>query len=103
MNGSSKRRMKIGMLFGLMFSRRARQAMKHMKRLKGMIGMVDATADNEIACGEAYRLLDEYADMLLRGEDPGVLFPQVKHHLEICMDCREELEMLLSALQANTG
>ena len=95
--------MKLGMLFSLMFSRRARQAMKHMKRLKGMIGMVDATADIEIACEEAYRLLDEYADMLLRGEDPGVLLPQVKHHLELCMDCREELEMLLSALQANTG
>jgi hypothetical protein len=103
MNGSSKRRMKLGMLFKLMFSRRARQAMKHMTRIKGMINMVDATAESEIACEEAYRLLDEYADMLLRGEDPGALLPHVKHHLELCMDCREEFEMLLTALRATTG
>jgi hypothetical protein len=103
MNGSSKGRMKVGMLFKLMFSRRARRAMKEMMRLKGMIKMVDATADIELACEEAYRLLDEYADMLLRGEDPEVLLPQVKHHLEMCMDCREEFEMLLSALRATTG
>jgi hypothetical protein len=95
--------MKIGMMFKLMFSRRARRAMNQMARLKGMINMVDATADIEIACEEAYRLLDEYADMLLRGEDPGILLPQVKHHLEICMDCREEFEMLLAALRTTTG
>jgi hypothetical protein len=103
MKGSSKGRMKIGMIFKLMFSRRARRAMKEMVRLKGMINMVDATADIELACEEAYRLLDEYADMLLRGEDPEILLPQVKHHLEMCMDCREEFDMLLSALRATTG
>jgi hypothetical protein len=103
MNGTSKRKMKLGMMFKLIFSRRARKAMKQMARIKGMINMVDATADIEIACEEAYRLLDEYADMMLRGEDPGALLPQVKHHLDLCMDCREEFEMLLSALRATTG
>jgi hypothetical protein len=77
--------------------------MKQVARLKGMIHMVDSTVDIEIACEEAYRLLDEYADMLLRGEDPQVLLPQVKHHLEMCMDCREEFEVLLGALRATTG
>ena len=91
------------MMFKLIFSRRARKAMKQMARIKGMINMVDATADIEIACEEAYRLLDEYADMMLRGEDPGALLPQVKHHLDLCMDCREEFEMLLAALRATTG
>ena len=91
------------MMFKLIFSRRARKAMKQMARIKGMINVVDATADIEIACEEAYRLLDEYADMMLRGEDPGALLPQVKHHLDLCMDCREEFEMLLSALRATTG
>ena len=103
MNKPSKDRMKIGMLFKLMFSPRARRAMKEMARLKGMINMVDATAEIELACEEAYRLLDEYADMLLRGENPEVLLPQVKHHLEMCMDCKEEFEMLLAALRATTG
>jgi hypothetical protein len=103
MNGSSKRGMRFGILFKLMFSRRARNAMKQTARIKGMIKIINATGDSEIACEEAYRLLGEYADMLLRGEDPGALLPQVKHHLEMCMDCREELEMLLSALRSTTG
>jgi len=67
-----------------------------------MIHMVDATAEIEIACEEAYRLLDQYADMVLRGEDPAALMPRVKHHLEMCMDCREEFEVLLEALRETT-
>jgi hypothetical protein len=93
---------KIGMLLKLLFFRRTRRAVKEIERLKRMIHMVDSTADIEIACEDAYRLLDEYADMLLRGEDPVALLPQVKHHLEMCMDCREELDVLLAALQATT-
>ena len=91
---------KLGMLLKLLFLRRTRRAVKEIERLKRMIHMVDSTADIEIACEEAYRLLDEYADMLLRGEDPVKLLPQVKHHLEMCMDCREELDALLAALRA---
>jgi hypothetical protein len=94
---------KLGMLLKLLFLRRTRRAVKEIERLKRMIHMVDSTADIEIACEEAYRLLDEYADMLLRGEDPVKLLPQVKHHLEMCMDCREELDVLLAALRASTA
>jgi len=94
---------KLGTLLKLLFLRRTRRAVKEIERLKRMIHMVDSTADIEIACEDACRLLDEYADMLLRGEDPANLLPQVKHHLEMCTDCREELEVLLEALQATTG
>ena len=94
--------MKIGTMIKLMFSRRARRAMREAMRLKGMITMVDATAETEIACEEAYRLLDEYTDMVLRGEDPEAILPQVKHHLEMCMDCQEEFEALVAALRATT-
>jgi len=94
---------KLGMLIKLLFLRRTRRAVEEIERLKRMIHIIDSTADIEIACEEAYRLLDEYADMLLRGEDPAALLPQVKHHLEICMDCREELDVLLAALRATTG
>lgn len=94
---------KLGMLIKLLFLRRTRRAVEEIERLKRMIHIIDSTADIEIACEEAYRLLDEYADMLLRGEDPAALLPQVKHHLEICMDCREELDVLLAALQVSSG
>ena len=94
---------KLGTLLRLLFPGRTRRAVEEIERLKRMIHIVDSTADIEIACEEAYRLLDEYADMLSRGEDPAKLLPQVKHHLEMCMDCREELETLLAALRVSTA
>lgn len=71
-----------------------------IERMKKVVRMVGATKDTEISCDEAYHLLDQYAEALLRGEDTDALFPEVKHHLELCMDCREELDALLEALRA---
>ncbi len=87
----------------LLFRRRARRAVGEVEKLKRMIDMVDRTEESEIACAEAYRLLDQFADMLLRGEDAAALMPRVQRHLEMCLDCREELEALLAAVQATTG
>lgn len=78
---------------------RRRKKLEEVERVKRVVRMVGATEDHEIACDEAYRLLDQYADTILRGEDPAAIFPQLKHHLEMCMDCREELEALLEALR----
>jgi hypothetical protein len=91
------------MFLKLVFLRRTRRAVKEIERLKRMIHMIDCTAEIEIVCEDACHLLDEYADTLLRGEDPAALLPQVEHHLEMCMDCREELDVLLAALRATTG
>lgn len=68
--------------------------------MKRVVRMIGATKEAEISCDEAYRLLDQYAEALIRGEDTAALFPEVKHHLELCMDCREELDALLEALRA---
>ena len=82
-----------------LFSARARRVTREIRQLKRMIHMVEATSETEIACQEAYRLLDQYADMVIRGEDPYLVMPQVKHHLAMCADCREEFEVLLRALR----
>jgi hypothetical protein len=91
---------KLSAALRFLFIPRARRALKEIERLKRMIHMVDATAEDEIACEEAYRLLDRYVDALLSGEDAATLLPRVRHHLEMCTDCREELEALLAALRA---
>jgi hypothetical protein len=70
--------------------------------VKGIMGMVEKTQDIEIDCGEVYRLLDQYAEVVMRGEDPGELLPLVKQHLDMCMDCREEYEVLLKILEAGS-
>ena len=71
-----------------------------IEMVKGLMEMVEKTQETEIDCGEVYRLLDQYTEMVMRGEDPGELMPLVKQHLDMCMDCREEYEVLLKILEA---
>ena len=56
------------------------------------------TREDEYSCEDAYKVLDIYADMVSRGEDPSELMPLVKLHLEICGNFREEFEALLTIL-----
>ena len=79
---------------------RGRLADPMQEKMKGVAGMITATQEEEIGCDEAFALLDQYAEIVARGHDPAVLLPLVKHHLDICRDCHEELEALLSILEA---
>ena len=65
-----------------------------------LIGMVDKTQEIELSCDEVYHLLDQYTEVVDRGEDAQKLMPLVEHHIDICPDCREEFEALLRVLQA---
>jgi hypothetical protein len=59
------------------------------------------TRPEELSCEEAYNLIDQYADLLQNGEDAASLLPLVEHHLEMCIDCKEEFEALMRALRAS--
>jgi hypothetical protein len=76
------------------------QPSKDEERVRSMLDMIEKTRVTEIDCGEVYRLLDQYTEMIVRGEDPARLMPLVKQHLDLCMDCREEYEALLEILQS---
>lgn len=65
-----------------------------------LIGMVDKTQDIELSCDEVYHLLDQYTEVVDRGENAQKLMPLVEHHIDICPDCREEFEALLRVIQA---
>jgi predicted anti-sigma-YlaC factor YlaD len=62
--------------------------------------MLQATQPNELSCDEVYELLDQYAEIIARGEDAAQLMPLIKHHLDMCEDCREEYRALLRILEA---
>jgi hypothetical protein len=91
-------------LFGRLKAFLAGRRVKHPGggTLADMISMVDSTTEEEVGCDEAYELLDRYAEMKERGEDPAVLLPLVHRHLKTCRDCREELEALLRALSTES-
>ena len=69
--------------------------------IKGLLKRLELTRPEELSCEEAYNLIDQYADLLQNGQDAAKLLPLVEHHLEMCIDCKEEFEALMSALRAS--
>lgn len=67
--------------------------------LKEIMHSVDLTQDIEYDCSQVYELLDQYAEMVNRGEDASQIMPLVKQHLELCGDCYDEYEALLAILE----
>ncbi len=72
------------------------------KPFKRLVEMVARTDEVEYDCAQAHRLLDEYADCVMRGEDAAALLPLVHKHLEMCPDCREEFEALMRILRSSS-
>jgi hypothetical protein len=66
-----------------------------------LIQMVENTQEIELPCDDVYQILDQFTEIVYRGEDAKELMPLVEHHIEICPDCREEFEALLRILQAS--
>jgi hypothetical protein len=60
--------------------------------------MIENTAEEEIDCEGAFALMDRYAELVERGEEASAVLPNVYRHIEMCKDCREELEILLRAI-----
>jgi hypothetical protein len=65
-----------------------------------LLGMISSVSDDEIDCDQAFELMHQYADMVDSGQDAASLLPEVHRHIEICKNCREELEALLRAIHA---
>ena len=71
--------------------------------IKNMLRKIEQTQEIELTCGETFDLLDQYAEMVMNGEDVTQLMPLVKLHLDMCPDCRDEFEALLTVLQNTTA
>lgn len=65
-----------------------------------MVQMIAATRPDELSCDECFEQLDRFAELHLAGKSAAEAMPLVQDHLDRCGDCREEFELLLTALQA---
>lgn len=63
-----------------------------------MLRVVQATRDVEINCEECYNKIEKFVDMELSGKSAEEAMPLVEEHLQRCSECREEYEVLLTAL-----
>ena len=62
---------------------------------------LERTTEIEYACDDVQRLLDQFAEAVLRGKDAAGLMPLVQQHIDLCPDCREEFEALMRILRAS--
>ena len=67
--------------------------------MRKLIEQIALTQERELDCGEVFAVLDQYTEAILAGGDVQEQFALVIHHLELCPDCLEEYEALLSVLQ----
>ena len=63
--------------------------------------MLERTRTDEASCDDVFDILDQYTEMVARGEDAGTLLPLIKHHLDMCPECQEEYDALLRIVEAS--
>jgi hypothetical protein len=68
--------------------------------MQNLLRRLEKTQEEEYSCDEAHELMNQFAEMQMRGEDAAQIMPLVQHHLEMCPDCAEEMEALLTILKA---
>jgi len=73
--------------------------MLNATNLKKLVRSIIATRKYEIGCDDCFNELDCFVDMILNGKKASEAMPLVQHHLDMCLDCREEFEALLEAIQ----
>jgi hypothetical protein len=71
--------------------------------LQGFLGILESVRLQEMPCTEVYAKLDEYVERELRDHEAAKLMPLLKEHLDLCHDCCEEYEALLSALEESSS
>jgi hypothetical protein len=65
----------------------------------GFLRVLEEVRVEEMPCSEVFSRLDEYVEKELDGQDPGKLRPLLREHFDLCPDCCEEYESLLTMLE----
>ncbi|MBM3152483.1 MAG: hypothetical protein FJZ96_09840 [Chloroflexi bacterium] len=84
-----------------LFKRRHKKKQTPAPAMSAMLRAIAMTEEQELSCDEVHALIDQFAEMVQRGEDVSRLMPMVQKHLKMCPDCREEYEALLQMMDAH--
>lgn len=64
-----------------------------------MIKLILETGEDELTCDDCYQYIDQYVEMLERGESPCGILRQVEQHISQCHCCSHEMSALISVLR----
>jgi hypothetical protein len=71
------------------------------EQTENLMRMIEITRESELDCSECLTLVAEYAETELQDKPIPAALDAVQHHLKLCIECREEYEMLLKILHGN--
>lgn len=60
---------------------------------------LEQLGEKEITCGDIYNILDEFVEKEVKGGDAHKLAPLIRDHLDVCSECCDEYEALLSVIE----
>jgi hypothetical protein len=61
--------------------------------------ILENVRDEEMSCDEMFVRLDEFVETEVKSHDAEKLMPLLREHLDMCPDCDEEYEALLTVLE----
>ncbi|HVN15270.1 MAG TPA: hypothetical protein VMT73_05975 [Anaerolineales bacterium] len=67
--------------------------------IRDVIRSLQMKHDDECDCNDVYKIVDQYAETQIKGEDAAKLMPLIKEHLDTCNDCSEQYQALLEILE----
>ena len=70
--------------------------------IAGFLRVLEEVRRDDMSCSQVYSRLDEYVEKELHGENPELLMPLLREHFDLCTECCEEYEALLSVLEKSS-
>ncbi len=67
--------------------------------VEGFIRVLEQVRVEDMSCEQVFSRLDEYVEKELDGQDVEQLMPLLREHFDLCPECCEEYEALLSMLE----
>ncbi len=61
--------------------------------------VLEDAREEELSCTEMYARLDEFVENEVQGKDADKITPLIHEHLDMCPECCEEYEALLTVLE----
>lgn len=69
------------------------------EQIHDLLRLIDLTREQEIDCDECLSRIAEFVERELCGKSVSDALEAVRHHLQICPECREEYEVLQRAIE----
>ena len=61
--------------------------------------VLDRVREEEMSCKEMYEQLDEFVEHEVNTHEAATLMPLIQEHLDMCPECCDEYEALLTVLE----